>query len=632
MKAIDFKRDWPVWLFYVGLGLYLLSIPWQYTLVQGPNVIGRVQYAAGLAARAILLLRLLLFLPSRPRYALVCFCLLGVLKFSSVLAVRGQSDLFHLALVVMASRDADIRIILKVFLSTLVFFLIACPASYALGWSGAMVKHIGTLKGCSLGFGNPNSLACFIMAAAYCALILKQERRTSVIWLVCLSVAAFVWFLTLSRTISISMAILPLLFVLLSKWRSHKFIAALPVACLLISLLLAAVYGPGYGSNTFESRFSIPALVYRQCGLSLFGQDCGLEEWFHGEFPYKLAIDNCFLNLFLCNGVVAGILAMAFITHLMLLIGKKGDPLLSAIACVVTVCGTMELLVLMISVNFLPLFYFTLIEESSPAESKWHGIISLVAAIGAIVYIYMPVPLNSYRPGRYGTIEDIPAPDGYVKSEYAAGSFPYFISGLPLAKMDSAVTCFDGRPAVSFQQTCYRIVDVPLIDKNEQCADVCMRLRAEYLYDMGRFRKIGFTDNNGNRLRYRFGACRPLFERYLRKVFAWCNTESLRKSLPPGQIDDIVPGDIFVYDASSRPDEEYGHAVMVAAVAIDPTSGRKAVLLLQGSIPACDIHIVSNTTEMSPWFLLGDGKDDMSASVLIVGKSEFSPSELYRYE
>ncbi len=365
----DSKLDWSAWLFYAGLALYLFSVPWWCAPEQGLRLLVRVLYVTGLAARALLLLRVLSFLPGRPRYALVCICLLGVLKLSSVLAVQSRSDLFHFFLVLLASRDTDVRISLKIVLSSIVFFLIVCPVSFALGWNGEQVKHIGQMRGTSLGFDNPNSFACFIMTAAFCGFSLAREKRMSVICMVCSALAVLVWFLTLCKTITICLLVLPLLFALFMRWSNHKIVAAMPAACLLLSLVLAAVYGPGYGGNTFESRFTIPALVYQKCGLSLFGQDCGLTEWLTGEGPTRLSIDNCYLNIFLCNGIVAGLFAMAFLTHLMLLIARKGNPLLAAMACVIIISGIMESWVFNISLNFIPFFFFSLLTGNKVAPT-----------------------------------------------------------------------------------------------------------------------------------------------------------------------------------------------------------------------------------------------------------------------
>ena len=63
---------------------------------------------------------------------------------------------------------------------------------------------------------------------------------------------------------------------------------------------------------------------------------------------------------------------------------------------------------------------------------------------------------------------------------------------------------------------------------------------------------------------------------------------------------EIAPGDVFVTAASP------GHAMMVADVAVNKKTGKKAYMLLQGFMPAQDIHIVRNLNNklMSPWYEL----------------------------
>ena len=69
----------------------------------------------------------------------------------------------------------------------------------------------------------------------------------------------------------------------------------------------------------------------------------------------------------------------------------------------------------------------------------------------------------------------------------------------------------------SIQSLNYAVVDIPLISNAEQCADVCIRLRAEYLYKTGQYNSIRFKDVNGNTMKYSGGTSRKAFNNYLRK-------------------------------------------------------------------------------------------------------------------
>lgn len=566
-----------------------------------------------------------------PRFTISCFCLLAVLKFSYTLAGYGTLNLYHIVLVAAASRGAEPKVALKIFFAYLAFNLITCPFFYAVGWAGNVVKHIGQYKAGSYGLVNPNTLAAFLMLSLSLGFYFSKCRRPWLIGLVCLAATALTAVLTLNRTFTLLMLALPVFFLLFQrKTPKSCMLALVPTLCLAVSVLLAYGYGPGYGSNTFESRFSIAALIFQKFGLSLFGQNCGLAGWFKGEWPYNLDIDNGYLNLFICGGVVTGLVVMGFFTHLMYLIGRRGDALLSAVACCIAISGTMESVPFNMYYSFLPLLYMSLVDEFAPESRKAADAVSIAFALGAALYVFMPWHPHRVPPAPYGRVGEIPCPDGFIPAASVPDGFPGFVGSLPLARPDSVVTGYDGTSRDSMARLCYRVVDFPLIDKNEQCADVCMRLEAEYLYGRNRFRKIRFADTRGKELRYRFGACRPLFDRYLKKVFGWSSTKSMCASMPVRPLNQIVPGDVFVYDEDAREGKKYGHAVMVAKVAVDPASGRKAVLLIQGSTPACDIHVVANpdAPDLSPWHLLREPLDSSASPVLSFGQTVFYENDL----
>lgn len=561
---------------------------------------------------------------------LATVCLLVFFRFSYYLG--GSRELFYITLVVAASRGADPKLSLKIFLAYLAIYIAVSPATFALGWTDDVRTHMGAFLGHSFGFSNPNTLALALLTIVCLGILLSRERRTTVIGAVCWITAAIVFFLTLSRTQTIILLALPLIFLLYRQLKIRPWmLAALPVVCLALSVILACLYGPGYGSSTFESRFSIAALVYEKNGLSLFGQDCGLDGWLGEVFPHNLPLDNAYLNLFLCGGFVTGLAGMAFLTHLCYLIGKKGDPLLAAITCCTVIAGMMEPIPFNVKWTFLPLFYLPLVEEYAPGFHKKLVAIPYVLVLGAALYAFLPWHPHRLQEHPYGTVGEIPPPNGFVREEYTPESFSGYVENLPLSRPGLVPADYNGTLRDSLAYLCYRIVDCPLTDRNEQCADVCMRLYAEHLYQNNDYRRIRFADTRGGTLQYRFGAGRQLFRRYLKEVFMWSNTESLRESLPPQALDGVAPGDIFIYDTDARPGEKYGHAVMVADVAVDTVSARKAVLLIQGSTPACDIHIVANPDApgLSPWHLLDVSGD--STAVVTAGKALFYAEDLRRF-
>ena len=623
-----------LWLFYAGFILLLLGEPRMMPSERTPVFFNQAGSLLHWLGAGLLLLRIATLFPAYPRYTLTCICMLVAFRSSFFLADPISPKLYDIALVMAASRGSDLKVNLRIFLAYLVLFLVALPASYLLGWAGNMVKHIGSLQGSSFGFKSPNSLAAFIVLAVFVGLYLTRERRWAVVCAVCWSVAVPTFLLTLSRSQVLLLVVLPLLHLFLQKFRPKPWLlAALPFACLALSVLLAIHYGPGYGSDSFASRFSIPALVYEKYGLSSFGQDCLLRDWFKGEFPYLLPIDNGYLALFLCRGVFIGIAALVVLAHLLYLIGKKGDALLTAMVCCLTVLGMMEGIPFLLKFSFLPLLYVPLLEEMEPRGRKTTLPVAFVLAFSILAYLFVPWHPRRDRPHPYGTLADIPVPAGFERMGTDPGSFSDYVEHLPLARPDSVLAGYEEAPSDTLVRNCFQVVDFPLVDEYEQCADVCIRLRAEYLYRENRFRRIRFVDTREKTLRYRYGACRRQFIRYLRKVFAWSNTESLRASLSRQLVDGLAPGDIFVYEKDARPGSRYGHAVMVAAVAVDTVTRQKAVLLIQGSTPACDIHVVANPAvpDLSPWYLLEASADTASTPMVTVGSAVFYEEDIRRF-
>ena len=227
------------------------------------------------------------------------------------------------------------------------------------------------------------------------------------------------------------------------------------------------------------------------------------------------------------------------------------------------------------------------------------------------------------NPHNYATIGDIPVPWGYERIVGDDAAYSSYLRSLPLKGKGSKVKLFtDGESR--FQSLSYAVVSLPLLSNAEQCADVCMRLRAEYLFNTGQYGKIHFKNVNGKTMHYGGGSSRKAFERYLRNVYGVASTYSLSRELEQRQLKDMQPGDVFVYAAADRPgNHKYGHAVMVVDVAHD-NHGRKAFLLAEGNTPARDIHVMRNLKNpfRSPWFMLDEDADDLLLAVFHYKASE----------
>ena len=223
------------------------------------------------------------------------------------------------------------------------------------------------------------------------------------------------------------------------------------------------------------------------------------------------------------------------------------------------------------------------------------------------------------NPWNASTVGDISAPVGYTRVD---GSYAEFMRSLPLKKRGSKVQLYTGGDA-RFQFLSTGVIDMPMLSNSEQCADMTMRLRAEYLFSQGRYSEIRFQDVNGSTLRYHGGASRKALEKFLKKAYCVCNTFSVSRETEPRKISDVQPGDVLVYPA--RKLEGMGHALIVIDVA---RNGEKvAIMCAEGNTPARELHIVRNLNHISnPWFFF-DGDE----STLFVSTFHFEKNELRHY-
>ena len=220
------------------------------------------------------------------------------------------------------------------------------------------------------------------------------------------------------------------------------------------------------------------------------------------------------------------------------------------------------------------------------------------------------------NPNNYKSVGDIPTPEGYERIKGDDASYSEFLRSLPLKGRGADIMLYTGGRS-RLQSLNYAVVDLPILSNAEQCADVCMRLRAEYLFHTGQHGRIRFKDVSGKTLAYSGGPSRKAFERYLRNLYGVASTFSLSREMKTRRLADMQPGDVFVYAAVDRPgNHKYGHAVMVVDVA-ENKDGKKAFLLAEGNTPAREIHVMRNLENpfRSPWFMLDEDADNLILSV-----------------
>ena len=216
------------------------------------------------------------------------------------------------------------------------------------------------------------------------------------------------------------------------------------------------------------------------------------------------------------------------------------------------------------------------------------------------------------------TIESISTPEGFTR--VASNSFGTYLRKLPLKPEGAKVKLYDGTEKY-WQGGAYAIVDMEIGTTDlQQCADACMRLRAEYLWHSQQYSSIHFNFTNGFRADYSkwaegyrikvtgnkaewYKAGEPdygyrAFRRYLHIVFSYAGTASLSQEMISVSLSDARPGDVFIIGGHP------GHAMMIVDMAVD-SKGRKAIMVAQSYMPAQDIHVVTNLNDKatSPWYI-----------------------------
>ncbi len=241
-------------------------------------------------------------------------------------------------------------------------------------------------------------------------------------------------------------------------------------------------------------------------------------------------------------------------------------------------------------------------------------------------FLSKPAEINETLVNADGkTLESrIAVPFGYERVTGDSSSFTFFLRNQSMKPDSVKVMLYNGVPKIYDVHAAVFDIDCGKKDL-QQCADACIRLRAEYLWKTKQFDKIHFNLTNGFRMDYtkwRDGnrllvngnntawtksadasSAYPTFRNYLDKVFMYAGTLSVEKELKPVTLSNLQPGDVFVIGGSP------GHASMVADIATND-QGEKIFLLAQGYMPAQDIHIIKNPNDaaLTPWFKLREGE------------------------
>jgi hypothetical protein len=233
------------------------------------------------------------------------------------------------------------------------------------------------------------------------------------------------------------------------------------------------------------------------------------------------------------------------------------------------------------------------------------------------ILIFILLISSSLSPADNGATR-FKAPAGYRQVAVAPGSFGAYLQNLPLKPPGTQTKTYRGAVAATDVYTA-AVVDISVGTEDlQQCADVVMRLRAEYLYGQKRYDEIAFHFESGFRCdyvhyadgyRYRNGKWAlmakkdygyPAFMRYMNLVFSYAGTLSLQKELKAVQNpDDLKAGDVFIRGGSP------GHCFIVMDV-VENNQHKKQFLLAQSFMPAQNLQVLQY---YSPWFSLDKHSD-----------------------
>ena len=356
IETVD--RKYGAWVFYVALVLMLTSTSW-FWLDEIPGEIRLISKRFLQLGQTLCCLRIALLSWKYPRYVILCAVIIPLVYYSYLLSHGNM--LIKTVMFVAASRDADIKVILRIYLVIFLTMLFLGPATLLLDWSADIVKHKYNHVGHSYGFYNPNRYAYLMQMLILLVIHILHIRRFLWVAIVCWISAVVVGWMTLSTTSVIVLLFFPLAY----YWLKHHtvpslWLALFPLLLTVLSIGLAFYFGPSTGESTFASRFSIPYLLFERHGLSWLGQDCGIVTWEKAfrEGVEPIYFNNLYLSLFVKNGVIVAFLILVLYGLYLYRMGRLHNPLLLAMALCLAISGLMQLFPLNIMLDFLLMYFF----------------------------------------------------------------------------------------------------------------------------------------------------------------------------------------------------------------------------------------------------------------------------------
>ena len=233
-----------------------------------------------------------------------------------------------------------------------------------------------------------------------------------------------------------------------------------------------------------------------------------------------------------------------------------------------------------------------------------------------------PEDLHDYiQPDGTTIASRVIVPKGYKRIPYDENSFQTYIRNYPLKPFGAAIINYDGSEHFS-QDGHFGILELQVAENGlQQCADVLIRLYAEYLWKHKKYETIGFEFTSGHYcswLKYAEGYrpnikgnkvtfvkkrstdhSKKNFVRYLNLIYTYSGTLSLYNELDAVKhVDDLQIGDMVVSPGTP------GHVAMIVDAMVNEEGVRRFVMM-QGYTPSQSVSLLKNEgSAMNPWYEL----------------------------
>lgn len=288
------------------------------------------------------------------------------------------------------------------------------------------------------------------------------------------------------------------------------------------------------------------------------------------------------------------------------------------------------------------LLLLTACSTSNPAQSTKSAVPKSAQAT-AIPSPSQKKPKSIINPNGKTVQERIRVPEGFERIAVESNSFGQYLRALPVKPNGTKIQLYNGE--VIEKNVHVAVLDIDVGNRDlQQCADAVMRLRAEYFYSQGLYKRIHFNLTNGFNADYwkwmngnrivvkgnntywvkntNYSKEYSSFRRYLDIVFAYAGTLSLSQEMKKEPVENMQIGDVFLKGATP------GHAVIVLDMAENKKTGEKIFLTAQSYMPAQSIHILKNPENeaLSPWYSTNFG------NTLKTPEWDFSQNQLMRFE